>query len=219
MSQRKVSINPSYFTDLLYIASCFGWSKIVKKLSQQKMISNELSDGCYPLTSAVYYGNQNVVELLLNYPKIDVNYSDSSGCTPLHISISNKNAEMVFLLYSHKANFNMKNGQDKTALDYLRKFARKGDPFVDLLINDMVEIAIADEELIPILLELQKLMLESQQKTMERFKNQIAQKRTDLERMAKESERIPVNKKQKLEHNIDETSVERVTTEQRFSNF
>lgn len=218
LSQRKVSVNSIYYTDLLYIASCFGWSEIVKKLSQQKIISNGLSDGCYPLTSAVYYGNRDVVELLLNCSEIDANYSDSSGCTSLHIAILNKDVGMVILLYSHKACFNVSR-EDKTASDYLREFARKGDPFVDLFIYCMLKVVTEDKELIPILPELQQLVLESQQSMMERLKNQITKKRTEIELMTKESERRPV-KKQKSEDNVeDETSLEQTTTGHRFNIF
>ncbi|KPJ67397.1 MAG: hypothetical protein AMJ43_03815 [Coxiella sp. DG_40] len=209
LSQRKVNVHSGYFTDLLYIASCFGWSEIVEELSRQKMISDERCDDCYPLTSAVYYGNQNVVELLLNCPEIDVNYLDSSDYTPLHVAVLNKNIEMVLLLYSHKANFNMPNNQGETASDCLREFARKGDHFIDLLIANIVNNAIVDEELGFFLLELQQLMLESQQEAMKRFEEQIKQGRADLEYLTKESEPI---KKQKLEH--VEASVEQVIEHQ-----
>lgn len=92
------------------------------KLKQLLSISNETIDqknlqGYTPLHIAVRKNDEGIVKLLLEYQS-NTNTQDDFGDTPLIDAVRNKNQIIIELLICNEADINIKNKQNKKALEF-----------------------------------------------------------------------------------------------------
>ena len=74
-----------------------------------------------PLMAAVFKGYIKIVSILLKYGA-NPNMADDKGTTAAHYAVMLKNYNMVEQLVRAKANFDLKDNADKSALDYAKSF-------------------------------------------------------------------------------------------------
>jgi len=96
-------------TENIFAAAATGHADKVSEFLKQdpKLISAKDSSGKTPLHWAAFYGQKNVVELLLAQ-KADVNALDGYGFTPLHWAAEYDRSDVVEVLLNNKADFNIK---------------------------------------------------------------------------------------------------------------
>jgi len=71
------------------------------------------------LIYSTYYGNVEIVKLLLQHPKIDVNIQNDMGYTALMYATLYKKLEIINFLLQHKdIDINIKNGFDRCSSHY-----------------------------------------------------------------------------------------------------
>lgn len=95
----------------------------LSELDISKSIINQQDvTGDTPLHVALKNNNYDTVNMLLNFPNIDINAQNQQGNTPLHLAIMKNNNNAIEILLSKKADINVKNNnQDNalyTAIDY-----------------------------------------------------------------------------------------------------
>jgi hypothetical protein len=115
-----VNIQLGYFRETpLYLASERGKLDIVKELLKHKDIDVNLQDrnNHTPLYYASYEGYTNIARELLKHRDIDVNLQNIYNQTPLYIASVCGNLDIVRMLLDAGADINIKNNEDKTALD------------------------------------------------------------------------------------------------------
>ncbi|MGI2298626.1 ankyrin repeat domain-containing protein [Candidatus Cardinium hertigii] len=80
-------------------------------------------DGSTPLYLAAFHGHIEIVKLLLETPRIQVNLQNKSGCTPLHAAALFNHVEVIKILLSDpRTDVNAKSNLGKTALDIAQQF-------------------------------------------------------------------------------------------------
>ncbi|MFA5999286.1 MAG: ankyrin repeat domain-containing protein [Candidatus Babeliales bacterium] len=112
---------------LLHVAAEVGNAHAVKNLIEKglSVTDKTLTNGRNPLHAAYLFKlsehedfDPRVVQLLVSKdPKI-VNELDGNGRTALHYAVLGNNTDMLLKLLSHRPNFNVKDKDDCTALDY-----------------------------------------------------------------------------------------------------
>lgn len=94
----------------------------VENVLQQNLPINFIYDESYsvmhglsPFTQAAYYGDENMVQLLLHYGA-DVNAANDKGYTPLISAAKEGNSSMVKLLLRYRADIHRRNNGGSSAL-------------------------------------------------------------------------------------------------------
>ena len=93
-----------------------------------------------PLQLAARYGNEKIVQLLINDQRVDVNITDKENNTPLHDAAKRGHNRIVVLLLNHpqiKANFKNKEGHTPLISALVRKMV---DCVRDMLIHPKVDL-------------------------------------------------------------------------------
>jgi len=96
-------------TENIFAAAATGHTGKVSEFLKQdpKLVSAKESSGKTALHWAAFYGQKNVVELLLAQ-KADVNALDGDGFTPLHWAAEFDRSDVAEVLLDNKADFNIK---------------------------------------------------------------------------------------------------------------
>lgn len=102
-------------TPLTY-AFCNGNVQIIDSLSKKKRIGEIEDDINRLLVSAVYYGHEEVVSLLLKTNRANIGARDDLGRTPLMLAAEEHHDTIVKLLLEAGANVNARDKQGETAL-------------------------------------------------------------------------------------------------------
>ena len=106
----------------IHYSSYFGYSEILdyilNKLNIKININIINNEGWTPLLLAVYKQHIECVEILMAYDGIDVNYKGAMG-TALHIACKKNNRKIASLLL-YKADFTIKDKDNKIAIEYTR---------------------------------------------------------------------------------------------------
>ena len=100
--------------------------KLLLKHSKINVNTEDIFDGDTALIWASFNGHENVVDLLLQNPEIDLNSKNYLGNTALIYAARNGYEKLVMLLLRHaKIDVNSKNQYGKNALDYARLYGRE----------------------------------------------------------------------------------------------
>jgi hypothetical protein len=112
-------ITNSYGTSLLKVATHADKQKIVELLRDHGAVVDPAIPAL--ITESKFGCNAKVIDLLLENPGIDVNVIDSFGKTPLILVAQLGYVEIVKTLLIAKAAVWLRDGYDKTALDYAQE--------------------------------------------------------------------------------------------------
>jgi len=124
-----------HWSEQLFYACENGEIEEVKKLLQNPNINvnwqNTLGFGDTPFSIACYFGNLEIVKLLLNDERVDINIVDNYYITPFSAASESGNVEVVeYILASGKeVNLKAKAWNGKTAIDATRE--RLNEEFQD----------------------------------------------------------------------------------------
>lgn len=118
--QTKIVYGPSHFHwqgyTALIVAAQKGFESIVKLLIEAHANANiKNAEGKTALMQAVWH--ENLVKLLLQSPRVEINAQDQFGRTALMVAVMSSNENIVKILLDAGADPNLKNYEGKTALD------------------------------------------------------------------------------------------------------
>ncbi|WP_290699871.1 ankyrin repeat domain-containing protein [Lacinutrix sp.] len=105
----------------LTLASYSENIEVVSFLVNKVKDINGNSDYGTPLMAATYKGNVEIVELLLNNNAI-TDLQDQKGETAAHLAVMFKKIEILKLLVEAKADFEIKNNNEKSPIDYAKLY-------------------------------------------------------------------------------------------------
>jgi len=108
----------------LVLACYSGNVEVVSFLIDNVSDINGTSTHGTPLMAAVYKGYTEIVSILLEYG-VNVDVTDVKGTTAAHYAVMFKNYDIVRQLVKAKANFEIKNNIDKSALDFAKMYNDK----------------------------------------------------------------------------------------------
>lgn len=111
---------------------------LVRLLLDNNANINEGYNGHTPLTYACKKNDTNLLNLLLQYPQLNVNSTNALGKTPLYIACLHGNFDIVKILLLHNANINYHNKTGESALWAACKYGYSN--IVDLLIQNNVDV-------------------------------------------------------------------------------
>ncbi|KAL9044006.1 MAG: hypothetical protein Q9214_002826 [Letrouitia sp. 1 TL-2023] len=97
------------------------------------LVSATDSKGSTPLHTAIDRGSKGMAELLIGR-NADVDATDNRGQTPLHLAVDVSSSELTKLLLQHNPNPNIKNQDNRTALEESKKQTKWGQ--ISALIED-----------------------------------------------------------------------------------
>ncbi|MCX5774433.1 MAG: ankyrin repeat domain-containing protein [Fusobacteria bacterium] len=123
------------WSELLLEACCDANKELVKAILTTKEIdANHESGGLTPLIIASQEGYVKMVELLMNYPELDVNFGTNHGGTALIMASMMGNVRVIEILLTHpKIDVNIQTNKGQTAL-IVASFHGKNE-VIELLLN------------------------------------------------------------------------------------
>jgi ankyrin repeat protein len=108
--------NKNGFTPLI-LASYYHKTAIARLLLENRAKIDVRSDMGTALMAATYKGDNEMVELLLEYQQ-NVNLTDNKGASALHLACIFNFKKIAKMLLNNKADSHLKDAHNKTALDY-----------------------------------------------------------------------------------------------------
>ena len=126
----RVYPNNVFGDSALLIASYGGHEKIVDILLSKGASIGANPKGWTPLHYAAFAGHPNIAKKFIK-PGVNIDRTTDNGLTALMVASMNGHIEMVKILLSHKADIQLRDENDKTALSHA--LARKNTDIAALL--------------------------------------------------------------------------------------
>ena len=95
-------------------AAAWGYLNIFKLLLEQEPAEPQEVQAAFEI--AVFYGQEKIVEFLIDSRTLDVNRVDETGSTPLRTAVFNGHAQVVKMLLEHGADVTMRDESGNTPL-------------------------------------------------------------------------------------------------------
>lgn len=122
--------NAVYEDDLLEVETLLNKGAKLERIYKNvfpSAKSREFKDfkGTSPLHAAAAWGRKSIIEYALSH-KINFNVNSSSGNTPLHTAVWERQIEIVKLISERGTSLDVKNNKGETAFDLAKRLADKG---------------------------------------------------------------------------------------------
>ena len=104
------------------VLACYSGNKeMVSFLIDKADNVNGVSNYGTPLMAAVFKGYSEIVQILIKHG-VDVDIADGNGTTAAHYAVMFRNYDVIEQLEKANANFELKNNNNKSALDYAKMY-------------------------------------------------------------------------------------------------
>ena len=129
----------------LFIKSKISPNQLKQKIENEPSIINSINEKGETLLSFSLNKNLNeVYDLILNFPLLNLNYKDKEGNSYLHLAVINQNEKVVNLLIKKGININMQNKFGNTALHLAYEYGN--NLIISMLINNGINTLIRNKE-------------------------------------------------------------------------
>ena len=129
----------------LFIKSKISLNQLKQKIENDPSIINSINEKGETLLSFSLNKSLNeVYDLILNYPLLNLKYKDKEGNSYLHLAVINQNEKVVNLLIKKGINLNMQNKFGNTALHLAYEYGN--NIIISMLINNGINTLIRNKE-------------------------------------------------------------------------
>jgi len=97
----------------------------------EKGAKSDLKDAIHPIFVAISVNNIEIIKLLVENKKVNVNLQNEKGVTPLILAANFNNKDIIQYLLKKKADKSLKDKNNKTAFDYAHQ--KKNKEIIELL--------------------------------------------------------------------------------------